>query len=33
MVEASRRRNGTGTWLLCDHRAIRGYGMGAMPLS
>ncbi|KAF0098529.1 MAG: FAD binding domain-containing protein 15 [Rhodospirillaceae bacterium] len=30
MVEACRGRNETSAWLLCDHRAIRRYGMGAI---
>ena len=30
MVEARRGRNETSAWLLCDHRAIRRYGMGAI---
>ena len=30
MVEASRERPETSCWLVCDHRAIRRYGMGAI---
>jgi succinate dehydrogenase/fumarate reductase flavoprotein subunit len=30
MVEACRAREATFCWLLCDHRAIRLYGMGAI---
>ena len=30
MVEASRERAETSCWLVCDHRAIRRYGMGAI---
>ncbi len=30
MVEACRGRSETSSWLLCDHRAIRRYGMGAI---
>ncbi len=30
MVEACRGRTETSCWLLCDHRAIRRYGMGAI---
>lgn len=30
MVEACRDRGETSCWLLCDHRAIRRYGMGAI---
>ena len=30
MVEACRGRAETSCWLLCDHRAIRRYGMGAI---
>lgn len=30
MVEACRGRPETMSWLLCDHRAIRRYGMGAI---
>ena len=30
MVDACRGRSETCAWLLCDHRAIRRYGMGAI---
>ncbi|MCX7365807.1 MAG: FAD-dependent oxidoreductase [Alphaproteobacteria bacterium] len=30
MVEASRELSETSCWLVCDHRAIRRYGMGAI---
>lgn len=30
MVEACRGRAETSCWLICDHRAIRRYGMGAI---
>lgn len=30
MVEACRGRTETSCWLICDHRAIRRYGMGAI---
>lgn len=30
MVDACRGRDETSCWLLCDHRAIRRYGMGAI---
>jgi succinate dehydrogenase/fumarate reductase flavoprotein subunit len=30
MVEACRERSETSCWLICDHRAIRRYGMGAI---
>jgi len=30
MVEACRDRSETMCWLICDHRAIRRYGMGAI---
>lgn len=30
MVEACRERAETSCWLICDHRAIRRYGMGAI---
>ena len=30
MVESSRERAETSCWLVCDHRAIRRYGMGAI---
>lgn len=30
MIDACRGRDETSCWLLCDHRAIRRYGMGAI---
>ena len=30
MVEASRNHEETSCWLICDHRAIRRYGIGAI---